>query len=299
MKLLGVFQVLNKLKDKVFTDEDEDLIIAIGSSAGIALENASLFKKQQLMYEEQKRSFNSFVNTLSASIDARDKVTAGHSRRVTGYATIIAEHIGLDKDYIEAVEYAAMLHDFGKIGVKDSVLYKEGKLTLDEYEHIKRHAVITSHILKNMFFEQKLKDVPEIASSHHERYDGAGYFRGLKGEEIPLGGRILAVSDVFDAITSNRHYRNRIPIVDALDLLKKNSGSHFDPNIVDAFFDVNMEKILTVLFRQDTAQDEIAVFKDYSITIFYNLFKKEERSEDENKLIEIFEKNYCQNSEEL
>ena len=167
-EVVGVFQVLNKQGEATFSDEDEDLLIAIGSSAGIALENARLLKKQQLMFEEQKRSFNSFINTLAASIDARDKITSGHSMRVSGYATAIAEQIGFPKQDIEALEYAAMLHDFGKIGIKDSVLYKEGKLTFEEYKHIQEHAPITDDILKKMYFEERFKDVPEIASSHHE-----------------------------------------------------------------------------------------------------------------------------------
>ncbi|MFH0702957.1 MAG: HD domain-containing phosphohydrolase [bacterium] len=296
-EIIGVFQVLNKMKKSSFTHEDEDLLIAIGSSAGIALENARLFKKQQLMYEEQKRSFNSFINTLAASIDARDKITAGHSKRVTSYAVAISEQMKMPKSDIEVLEYAAMLHDFGKIGIKDSVLCKEGKLTEEEYKHIQEHAFITNEILKTMFFEEKFKDVPEIASSHHEKYNGTGYFRKIKGEEIPLGGRILAVSDVFDAITSKRHYRDRMPFLQVLNILRKDSGSHFDGKIIDEFFKISIEKILHILSpinNETMPKNEKEYFKKHSTNDLHLMLLKDEkdRTDTENMILAIFKKYY-------
>ena len=192
-KIIGVFQILNKEGGKYFTNEDEDLLVAIGSNASIALENANLFAKQQQMIEEQQRSFTSFINTLATSIDARDKITAGHSQRVTYYTSIIAREMGFDEEKIDAFEKAALLHDIGKIGVQDNVLFKEGRLTDEEYKHIQKHAEITSDILNQMYFTEKLKDVPEIASSHHERYDGKGYFRHKSGENIHIGESFASV----------------------------------------------------------------------------------------------------------
>ena len=165
------------------------------------------------MIEEQQKSFTSFINTLATSIDARDKITAGHSKRVTEYTTLIAQQMNFDEDKIDAFEKAALLHDIGKIGIQDSVLLKEGKLTPEEYKDIQRHAQITSDILNQMYFTEKLKDVPEIAASHHEKFDGTGYFRGAKGEKIHIGGRILAVSDVFE-VHRESPFKYQLPLPD-------------------------------------------------------------------------------------
>ena len=296
-KIIGVFQILNKEGGKYFTNEDEDLLVAIGSNASIALENANLFAKQLQMIEEQQRSFTSFINTLATSIDARDKITAGHSQRVTLYTSIIAKEMGFDEDKIDAFEKAALLHDIGKIGIQDSVLFKEGRLTDEEYKHIQKHAEITSEILNQMYFTEKLKDVPEIASSHHERYDGNGYFRHKAGENIHIGGRILAVSDVFDAITSKRHYRDRMEISNVLKILKDGSGSHFDPNVIDVFFRVSVDKILAILitaYEKELSEEEVEYFSSYTINDLFEAsnLTEDERNEEQQLLVKRFNKLY-------
>ncbi|MDD3594722.1 MAG: tetratricopeptide repeat protein [Candidatus Gastranaerophilales bacterium] len=296
-KIIGVFQILNKQGGKYFTNEDEDLLVAIGSNASIALENANLFTKQQQMILEQQKTFTSFINTLATSLDARDRITAGHSIRVTQYTSIIAKEMKLDDDKIDTLEKAALLHDIGKIGVQDNVLFKEGRLTDDEYRHIQKHAEITSDILRQMYFTEALKDVPEIASSHHERYDGKGYFRGRSGEKIHLGGRILAVGDVFDAITSKRHYRDRMDFVNVLNILQEGSGSHFDPKVIDTFFNITTDKILSVLisaYEKELDINMAAYFAQYKINDLYKYLKKfpEDRNEEEIKLIGLFNKYY-------
>ncbi|MEI7474262.1 MAG: HD domain-containing phosphohydrolase [bacterium] len=296
-EIIGVFQVLNKLNNQTFSDDDEDLIIAIGSSAGIALENARLFQKQQLMNEELKCSFTSFINTLAASIDARDKITAGHSKRVTLYTLAIARQLNLSKAQIDILEHASLLHDFGKIGIRDSVLMKEGKLTPEEYKHIQEHVSLTGELLSKMYFDEKFKEVPEIACSHHERWDGKGYHRGLEGENIPLGGRILAVSDVFDAITSKRHYRDRMPFNKVLNIIKGDAGTHFDVNIVESFFALTLFDIINIMLtetdteveNQDMSLLTQALVND--LYIAYNL-PVEERSAKNNNVILLFEKYY-------
>ncbi len=303
-EIVGVFQVLNKFGNEHFSTEDEDLLIAIGSSTGIALENARLFKRQQTMYEEQKRSFVSFINTLAASIDARDKITAGHSKRVTLYSIAIAEKMGIQGEDLEALEYAALLHDIGKIGIKDSVLCKQGKLTEEEYKHIQEHAHITYDILNKMYFEEKFKDVPEIAASHHEKVNGCGYFRKLKGEEICLGGKILAVSDVFDAITSKRHYRDRMPFINVLNILKKDSGIHFEPEIIDTFFSLTLYKVISILLYREECEitaDIREFFERYSLEDLHSILLKEteHRSKEENRLTECFEDLYNPEKKEL
>ena len=186
-EIIGVFQVLNKF-DEYFTPDDEDLLIAIASSAGISLENAQLFERQRKLLEEQKVVLDSFIETLATSIDARDKITSGHSSRVKMYSSLIAQEFGMEKNDLYILEKAAALHDIGKIGIRDSVLQKEGKLTPEEYKHIQQHVEITHHILEKIHMSEDFKQITEIACSHHEKFDGTGYYRHLKGEEIPFGG---------------------------------------------------------------------------------------------------------------
>lgn len=292
-EIIGAFQVLNKMGGG-FSEEDEDLLVAIGSSAGIALENAQLFKKQGEMLEEQKKVFDSFIDTLAASIDARDKITAGHSTRVRLYSSLIARAMNLDEKYIGIIEKAATLHDIGKIGIRDSVLQKEGKLTDEEYKHIQEHVEITHKILEKIHSSDEFKIVTEIACSHHEKFNGNGYYRHLNGEEIPLGGRILAVSDVFDAITSKRHYRDKMPVVNVIDILLKDSGTHFDPQITKCFLSIPSSKIIEVFLAENRLvldEESKKILEKYSMADLYefSLQKQIEDLSDEQKaFIDLF-----------
>lgn len=299
-QIVGVFQVLNKF-DGDFTQKDEDLLIAIGSSAGIALENANLFNKQKKLIEEQKNLFTSFINALSASIDARDKITSGHSKRVMLYSGLICDKCNLSYGEKETIKNAALLHDIGKIGIKDSVLQKEGKLTNDEYEHIKEHVIITHDILGKVYISKNFKEVTSIASSHHEKYDGSGYFKGLKGEEIPYGGRILAVCDVFDAITSKRHYRDKMDIKDALEIIKEGKNKHFDANITDAFLDISTYDIINVMLGDlncNIDEEEKKLLQEFNLEQLYAIVINDKSivKEKENQLVRTFNKYYRYNS---
>ncbi len=297
-EILGVFQVLNKNNDAVFTKEDEEILIAIGSSAGIAIENAKLFESQQLMIDKQKELFKNFVDTLAASIDARDKITAGHSNRVKMYSELICEVMKLNEKATANIIHAAILHDIGKIGIRDAVLQKDGKLTDDEYKHIQEHVKITYDILNRVYISEEFKEVAEIASSHHEKYDGTGYFRKLKGEEIPLGGRILAVSDVFDAITSKRHYRDKMPIKNALDIIKSGAWKHFDGDIVDAFFKIKLDRLVDVFLSEVDSvlydKKDRELLDKYDVDYLFDLLMKneEEYTEADKVLIELFNTYY-------
>ncbi len=293
-EIIGVFQVLNKQNGE-FSDSDEDLLVTIGSSAGVALENNILFNHQQKMLEEQKALFESFIDTLAASIDARDKITSGHSRRVKMYAETIAKTFNLDPELIQAISKAAMLHDIGKIGIRDSVLQKEGKLTAEEYDHIKTHVSITHDILSNISTSESFNQVVEIASSHHEKYDGTGYFRNLSGENIPLGGRILAVADVFDAITSVRHYRDKMPINNALNILISGKNQHFDADIVETFLNISCDKIVEIILSETSEIlkiEDSEILKNYLMIDLYN----EISIGNKEKFIEIFESYYLNKS---
>lgn len=296
-QIVGVFQVLNK-KDGNFTQKDEDILLAIGSSAGIALDNASLFDKQQKLILQQKDMFSSFIDTLSASIDARDKITAGHSKRVTMYAELICEKLDLSQHKKDIIRQASLLHDIGKIGVRDSVLQKEGKLTDEEYAHIKEHVHLTHSILSKIYLSQDFKEVTEIAASHHEKYDGTGYFQKLVGEEIPFGGRILAVCDVFDAITSTRHYRSRMKIERAIEILIKDSDKHFDKKIVDIFLSLTTDKIMEVFLADASIElsesDRLTLLKYKLIDIFTLLNSNIDYTytPDESRFIDTFLRYY-------
>ncbi len=291
-EIMGVFQVLNK-KNNIFQRTDEELLVAIASNAGIALENSQL-------YRELRCTFESFIKTLSSTIDARDPITAGHSERVMEYALLVGEKMHLSQPEMETLKYAALLHDIGKIGVKEEVLVKEGRLTEKEYRHIQQHVYYTHQILKNIHFERHLSCVPEIAASHHEKMDGSGYFRGLKGEQIPLGGRILAVADVFDAITSRRQYRARMPFDRVMRVLKEESGTHFDGDVVDTFLEISLKDLSRVLCmdaRLPVEAEEIDhVLQDLpagvSIKDYLDILAKSKLTKEESLIHECFNKLY-------
>ena len=299
-EIIGVFQVINKFEG-TFTEADEDLLVTIGSNAGIALENNRLFETQQKMLLEQKRLFNGFIDTLAASIDARDKITAGHSMRVTQYSVLLCQKAGVDKENTEIISQAAMLHDIGKIGIRDSVLQKKGKLTPEEYQHIQDHVKITHDILSKIADKsESFKDVVEIAASHHEKFNGQGYFRHKDGQQIPLGGRILAVADVFDAITSIRHYRDRMPIQEAVKIIKDGAGSHFDGRITDLFLTIPCDKIIDVILSDSNLILDVTsrkILEQHDLFELQSFIDKEEQNEDEKRIIETFNKFYLKSSE--
>ncbi len=299
-EIIGVFQVLNKLNGD-FTSQDENLLITIGSSAGIALENTRLFDSQQRMIEEQKQLFSSFVDTLAASIDARDKITSGHSLRVRLYSKLISKKLELSQKDIENIEQAAILHDIGKIGIRDSVLQKKGSLTPDEYDHIKEHVSITHDILSKIYASDEFKDVIAIASTHHEKFDGKGYYRQITGQDIPFGGRILAVADVFDAITSKRHYREKMPIENAIDILIQGENKHFDKKVTDAFLSIPCSEIIQTFITEYMYQIEPAdneILNKYSLFDLYNFIKNNTINETEVNFINTFKKYYEIHSKE-
>jgi putative nucleotidyltransferase with HDIG domain len=175
------------------------------------------------------------VIAFSEALDAKDQYTAGHSRRVMEYSVDIGKRMKLDEDDIEQLKKSALLHDIGKIGVPDAVLHKKGKLSDLEYSFIKSHSEIGANILKTI---KSFKHLVPAVYHHHERFDGKGYPHGIKGEQIPLYARIIAVADSFDAITSSRPYRRAFPLKDALSELEQNKGIQFDPYIADIFIGI-------------------------------------------------------------
>lgn len=234
-KCIGVMEVLNRLGGHTFTPDDMELLQALGHQSAIALQNAQL-------YQNLQESFLSTVRSLAQAVDAKDSYTAGHSSRVTLYSVLIAEEMGLSEDEIKNIRMSGLLHDVGKIGIKDSVLSKPGQLDDAEFAIMKSHPSVGAGILKPVI---QLKDVIPGVLNHHERFDGRGYPAGLKGEEIPLSGRIIGVADAFDAMTSDRVYRPRLSDEVALAELKKHSGTQFDSRLVKAFLSAYDKGLIT------------------------------------------------------
>ena len=227
-RVWGVCYVDNVTTERAFDDESLDFLTAVARQSGLAMENLYLL-------EEQRRSLESFICTLAASLDARDDNTAGHSARVGAIASGIAKAMALDEPDCRLIYYAGLLHDYGKIGVRDDVLLKPSELTPEEYAHVKEHPLHTFRLLSKIRFPKDLADIPVVAAAHHERWDGSGYPHGLKGEEIPLGSRIVAVADAYDALTEERCYHEPWSPERALGELTTRSGSCFDPAVIEAF----------------------------------------------------------------
>lgn len=221
---IGVLSIYHK-KISFYKREDAETVSMFANQATIALENARLF-------EELHKSYLSTIKTLAAIIDLKDKYTRGHSEKVGYYAMLIAKKLELSERKKEMIRYAAFLHDIGKIGVNVAILQKPGPLTTKEWVAIHRHPVDSAAIVKELGF---LRELVPIVLYHHERYDGKGYPEKKKNDEIPLGARILAVADAFDAMTSTRAYRPALPKRKAVEELKHNRGTQFDPAVVDAF----------------------------------------------------------------
>ncbi len=182
--------------------------------------------------EELQRLFISAIESIVLALQAKDEYTEGHSRRVSAHATAIARELSLSDAEVENIRLAALLHDIGKVGAKESILNKPGKLTAEEGDHIRSHPLIAASILEPI---TPLGETIDYIKHVHEAYDGTGYPGGLRGEEIPLGARIITVADVFDAMTSPRPYRPALDEDVVLDHLRKEAGQQFDPAVVEAF----------------------------------------------------------------
>lgn len=191
-------------------------------------------------YIDLWETYSETAAALSTAIDARDPYTHGHSVRVSEYSSLVAKELGLNDEQIERLKYIGLLHDVGKVGMPDGILKKQGPFTYDEYEEMKRHASIGADIIKVMKFLGKGE---EWVRYHHERYDGSGFPLGLKGEDIPLGARIIACADSFDAMTTDRPYKEKMSYTEAKEELIRCSGTQFDPKVVKAMIKIIDEEI--------------------------------------------------------
>jgi len=211
---------------RVFKEKELFYLSHLASNAAHAIESLALYEN---IYENLFATLYAFVTALGA----RDRYTQQHSNRVTGMAVAIGRALGCSEEDIDTLQFAGHLHDIGKIGIRDDILLSSGPLTTEEYDKIKQHPDIGANILGQLGLWEREK---EIIRCHHERVDGTGYPRGLKGDEIPFLARILSLADVFDAISSGRNYRNKIPMQRCLDIIRSGAGTQFDPQVVDAFF---------------------------------------------------------------
>ena len=178
---------------------------------------------------------NETIMAIARTVDAKDSMTSKHSQRVSEYSVLIARKIGFFEEEIGNLRNAALLHDIGKIGIPDAILNKPDKLTDEEYARMKTHVTLGAEILKDFTL---VEHAVEGAKYHHERYDGTGYPEGLKGEEIPLYGRIIAIADAFDAMTANRVYRKRLSFDQVMKELENGRGTQFDPVLLDMFLEL-------------------------------------------------------------
>ncbi|MEA5000674.1 MAG: GAF domain-containing protein [Endomicrobiaceae bacterium] len=227
-KVIGVLNINSPKTKKQFDDRDVKLLTILADQAAMTLDNMELFNNLQSFYFEM-------VQTLARAIDAKDSYTYDHADRAGKYAKAIAKKMNLPYTIVRHVEYAALMHDIGKIGIADNILSKPGKLSDEEQEVIRKHPSIGHRIIAPVQF---LMPVAPMVLYHQEWFDGSGYPEGLSGEEIPLGARIVAVIDAYDAITSNRPYRKALTQEAAINELKKGSGKQFDPKIVDIFINI-------------------------------------------------------------
>jgi HD-GYP domain-containing protein (c-di-GMP phosphodiesterase class II) len=222
--VLGVLQAINK-KNGIFDDNDKKVLMSLADQVAIAVENANL-------YQELKDTFYGTAKALAETIEKRDPYTGGHVKRVTQYSLVIGKALGFPKKDLEDLRLAATLHDIGKIGIRDDVLLKAGRLDDREFKKMIKHTEYGAEILGPV--KQLRKIIPGVRN-HHERVDGQGYPDNLKDTQIPLIAKIIAVADTFDAMTTDRPYRKALSSENAFEELKKNAGIQFDKVIVDTF----------------------------------------------------------------
>lgn len=239
-KIIGGLEAINKFEG-AFSGEDVQLLNALADQAAGVLLLARL-------YADGNELFLDTIQAITSAIDAKDPYTRGHSQRVSDFSAIMAQELNLPAETIHHIRVGGLLHDVGKIGVPDAILTKPGRLTDEEFKKMKAHPVTGAHILGQVRMLQA--ELPAL-SEHHERVDGKGYPHGLTYEQITLVGRIVAVADVFDALTSDRPYREALSAEEALEILNSNRGTHLDSQCVDAMLNAYLQGKIQTQREQD------------------------------------------------
>ena len=235
-RLIGVIYVDNRAHTGIFQDRELGLITAFSDQAAVAIDNAQLFDGLQASNQELQDAYRATLEGWVHALDMRDKETEGHTQRVTTLTERLARSMGVGDEELVHIRRGALLHDIGKMAIPDGILLKPGPLTDDERELIKKHPVYAFEMLDKIKFLRPAIDIPHY---HHEKWDGTGYPVGLRGEDIPFAARIFPVIDVYDALVSNRPYRKALPPEDVREYIKADLGKHFDPQVVDAFMQMD------------------------------------------------------------
>jgi putative nucleotidyltransferase with HDIG domain len=225
--------------------------------------------------EKLYQNYRATLRGLASALEARDVETRGHSDRVVAFCIRLGQELGLSDYDMIALECGALLHDVGKIGVPDAILYKPGALTDEEWVQMRRHVEYGSAILQNIEF---LKDAAKVVEQHHEKFDGSGYLKGLAGEEIYIGARIFAVADAVDAFTSDRPYRAGRSFEEAVEELQRCAGAHFDPQVVEAFTSIPLSEWREIR-RVVSEQGDQLRYNNLGKEIFYAAFVEGQREE--------------------
>jgi putative nucleotidyltransferase with HDIG domain len=236
-ELVGFLIIASKRSTQPYTHDDEVILSTLANQTAVVIENARL-------YEDLEATFVQTVVTLANAIDIRDTYTSSHSQRIAEWAAEIARILGCSAQEIQAIYWGGLLHDIGKIGIPDAILRKSGQLDESEWEIIRKHTILGAQLVSPI---KKLADVAPIIECSHERYNGSGYPHGLKGEEIPLGARIIGVVDSYSAMRDERSYKKPVSHEEAIAELRRNSGILFDPQVVQVFLyvlsDINLSKL--------------------------------------------------------
>ncbi|RPI33753.1 MAG: HD-GYP domain-containing protein [Chloroflexota bacterium] len=233
-EVLGVLDIFHR---SPFNPDVEwlEFLETLAGQLAIAIDNAVLFENLQQMNNDLALAYDTTLEGWSRALDLRDKETEGHTQRVTEMTLRLAEAMGVSDDNMVHVRRGALLHDIGKMAIPDSILLKPGPLTSDEWDVMRRHTAYAYELLSPIAYLRPSLDIPYC---HHERWDGSGYPRGLKGEEIPLPARIFAVIDVWDALLSDRPYRQAWPATKATQYIREQVGKHFDPSVGKVFLNL-------------------------------------------------------------
>jgi putative nucleotidyltransferase with HDIG domain len=235
--LIGVVYVDNRARIGIFREADLALISAFADQAAVAINSAQLFENLLKSHRELEEAYEDTLEGWAKALELRDKETEGHTQRVAVLTERLARALGVSDSALVHIKRGALLHDIGKMGIPDDILRKKGPLTEEERRIMEKHPLYAYEMLSQIDFLLPALDIPYC---HHEKWDGTGYPRGLRGEEIPLAARIFPITDVWDALTSDRPYRAALPRNEVRQRIKDDAGRHFDPRVVTAFMELDV-----------------------------------------------------------
>ncbi len=247
-ELMGLIYLSEKISGEEFSEDDLNIIVTIARHIGLAFYNQRLIvslkrkaEENRRLYKEMRQVYHDIVRAFGSAIDLKDAYTKGHSDRVARYSEAIAKEMGLSGDELEYIGVAGYLHDIGKITVDRSIINNPRPLTEREFKELNKHAMTGYEILANI--RHPWQEIAYMTKCHHEKVDGTGYPQGLRGDEIPLGSRIVTLADSFDAMMTDRPYRARLPLEKALTDVERNTNSQFDATVVAAFCRLLLKEI--------------------------------------------------------